>query len=291
MMKNKRYCKIYCALILIICFYQNLTFGQDQINLLMRADDMGGSFDRNLAIIKAHKEGIITSASIMPTTPFFNEAVQLCKETPSLVVGIHITLLGSKTRSVLSPDIVPSIVTPAGFLYETMDQLNNANPKCDEIEKEIRAQIGKVRATGLHFVYLDYHRAIPEIVKEIIIKICHEQHLIYGMNINGSIYNYKIITLMRETWPNQLLQNGQLIYYSAPPFNKKQEQSFFDALTNLKPGKWMTIVHPGLDGSQRSSVTKLLCSPKTKEIIKKKKIRLVSYYDLWKEEYGDSKRQ
>ncbi len=68
--------------------------------------------------------------------------------------------------------------------------------------------------------------------------------------------------------------------------NKEQQQLFFDRLTNIKPGKWFTNVHPGLAGPERASVTELLCSPKTKEIIKMKNIQLVSYYDLWKEEFG-----
>lgn len=288
-MTFKQFIKMGFFLILIVISLQNMTFAQGPIRLLMRADDMGMSYDKNIAIIKAHKEGMITSASIMPTTAFFDEAVLLCKENPTLAVGIHITLVGSKRRSVLSPEIVPSILTPAGFLYETKDQLKKANPNVEEIEKEIRAQIGKARASGLNFVFLDYHRSIPEIATEIIKKICHEQQLIYGQPVNGYIYDYKRISLMGENWPNQLMPDGQLIYYAAPSFDKKQQQSFYNALSDLKPGLWMTAVHPGLYDPQRASVTELLCSSQTKEIIAKKKIQLVSYYDLWEEEYGGTK--
>ena len=68
--------KKWIATILIMFFVQNITFGQKPIRLLVRADDMGISFDVNLAVIKAHKEGILTSASIMPGSVFFEEAIQ-----------------------------------------------------------------------------------------------------------------------------------------------------------------------------------------------------------------------
>ena len=95
---------------------------------------MGNSYDVGLAIIKAHKEGIVTSASVMPTSPFFDEAVKLCKANPSLAAGIHITLLGTRITPALSPEEVRSLVTPEGFFYETIDQLENVKSNIEEIE-------------------------------------------------------------------------------------------------------------------------------------------------------------
>ncbi len=261
------------------------------IRLLVRADDMGNSWGRTLGIIKAYKEGIVTSTSIMPPSQFFNESVMLCKANPSLTVGLHITLLATRTRSVLSPDIVPSILTPNGFFYESLDELNNANPKVEEIEKEIRAQIGKARASGLHFVYLDWHRAVPNEAMEIMMKICKDQKLIYGQDnhprhIGENMYGFIRIPFMPESFPSKILPDGQRTYYSAPALSQDEQQLFLDRLNNLQPGQWEGVVHPGLAEPNRASVTELLCSPETKEIIKRKNIQLVSYYDLWKKEFG-----
>ena len=66
-----------------------------------------------------------------------------------------------------------------------MDQLNNANPKVEEMEKEIRAQVGKVNSSGLHIVYLDYYTGVPKAAKDIIIKIYDVQRLIYGQVREG----------------------------------------------------------------------------------------------------------
>ena len=265
------------------------------IQLLVRGDDMGKDYGRTKGFMKAHKEGILTSASIMATSIYFNESVQFCKENPTLAAGIHITILDGTQRPVLSPDEVPSLVNPKGFFYENINQLNNANPKIEEIEKEIRAQIEKVRASGLHFVYLDWHRyggaetRVGKIRKEVTIKLCQEKQLIFGQDCkynDGSMYGYVRKSLVPESWPKQRLPDGQEVYYPATALSKEDQQLFFDRLTNLKPGKWTEVVHPGLAEPERTSVTELLCSPKTKEIIKMKNIQLISYYNLWEDEYG-----
>jgi len=279
--------------ILILLCLQNMASAQESIRLLVRGDDMGKSYGRTLGIIKAYKEGILTSASLMPNSAFFVESVRLCKENPGLAVGIHITLAGTRQRPVLSPEEVPGLLTPRGFFYENSRQWESAEvfPKAEEIEKEIRAQIGKVRASGLHFVYLDWHRGVPPVVEEIIHKICREQQLVFGQDFDGSIYGYPSVRLVRESWPNMELPDGQRVYYAAPALNEEKQQSFYEALNGIKPGRWMTAVHPGLADPERTSVTQLLCAPETMEIIKKKNIRLISYYDLWEEEFSETKDQ
>jgi len=256
------------------------------IKLLVRADDIGNDYGRTKGIIRTFREGIVRSTSIMPSSQFFDETVQLCKANPALATGIHLTLLGTRTRPVLSPDIIPSIVTPQGFFYETLNQLNDANPDAGEMEKEIYAQVGKVRASGLNFVYLDWHRAVPKAIEEFIADICIEQQLIYGQLRDGSVCGYKYVTLMPETWPTIKAPDGQTIHYAAPALNMEEQQLFYDRLSDLKPGKWVTFLHPGSGEPQRKSVMELLCSQKTKESIKRKNIQLVSYYDIWKENFG-----
>ena len=62
--------------------------------LIINADDFGLHPLINKGIIEGHRHGMITSTSLMPSAPAFEEAVQLAKETPSLGVGIHLTLVG-----------------------------------------------------------------------------------------------------------------------------------------------------------------------------------------------------
>jgi len=279
-------------LLLLLIFRQNAAPAQEEIRLLVRADDMGISHDVNLAIIRAYKEGIVTSAGIMPVSRYFEEAVRLCKEHPGLAAGIHLTLLGTRERPVLSPEEVPSLVNEKGFFYETMEQLEAAGPEAEEIEREIRAQVGKVRASGLDFVYMDMHRGVPlKAIEEIMLQICREERIIYAEHLSPEAFpHYERIDIIPESWPNMILPNGGIVYYAAPAFSREDRQSFFDALNKLQPGRWMTLVHPGLADPERASATELMCAPETLEIIRNRHIKLVSYDDLQVEIYGKEGR-
>jgi predicted glycoside hydrolase/deacetylase ChbG (UPF0249 family) len=52
--------------------------------LIVNADDFGRSESINLAVIRAHREGILTTASLMVNEPAADEAVLLARENPSL---------------------------------------------------------------------------------------------------------------------------------------------------------------------------------------------------------------
>ena len=51
--------------------------------LIVNADDFGLSTSVNQAVVRAYREGILTSASLMVNEPGFDEAVRLAKENPS----------------------------------------------------------------------------------------------------------------------------------------------------------------------------------------------------------------
>ena len=61
--------------------------------LIVNADDFGRSRSVNEAVVRAHREGILTTASLMVNEPGFDEAVKLAKENPRLGAGLHLTLL------------------------------------------------------------------------------------------------------------------------------------------------------------------------------------------------------
>ena len=126
---------------------------------------------------------------------------------------------------------------------------------------------------------------VQRIRREFTIKLCKEQQLIFGQDNDGSMYGYMRTPFLPENWPRQRLPDGQQVHYPAPALSKAHQQLFLDRLINLEPGNWTGVVHPGWGEPERKSVTELLCSPKTKEIIKMKNIQLVSYYDLWKQEF------
>jgi predicted glycoside hydrolase/deacetylase ChbG (UPF0249 family) len=257
---------------------------EPEIRLLVRGDDMGGSHDANMGIIKAYQDGIVTSASILPGASHFEEAVELCKANPGLSTGIHLTLTNTASRPILPVEEVPSLVNEEGFLFETRVEFEANDPKPEEIEKEFRAQIAKVRATGLNFCYLDIHRDFPPMAKEIIRKLCNEERLIYGDD--PIEYGYERKTMINEKWPFITKPDGTIEYIDSPPLSEEDKEAYYRDMENLTPGGWALYSHPYLEEPQGASTVALLCSDRTKQIIKEKNIQLVGYCDIWEEVYG-----
>src|ERR1043166_8184955 len=63
------------------------------VNLLVTADDFGRSPEINRAVIRAHREGILTTASLMVAGPAADEAVALARQNPTLAVGLHLVVV------------------------------------------------------------------------------------------------------------------------------------------------------------------------------------------------------
>src|ERR1017187_8080770 len=119
--------------------------------LIVNADDFGLSPSVNAAVIRAHREGILTSASLMVNEPGFAEAVKLAKKNPKLGVGLHLTLLMG--HSALPPEKIPGLVNVrgefsnhpvgVGFRYFFQRGLR------EQLRAEIHAQFKRFRDTGL----------------------------------------------------------------------------------------------------------------------------------------------
>jgi len=60
--------------------------------LIVNADDLGLSPGVNHGIVHAHREGIVTSASLMVRGAAAGEAAALARELPGLSVGLHLDL-------------------------------------------------------------------------------------------------------------------------------------------------------------------------------------------------------
>ena len=146
--------------------------------LIINADDFGYSSAVNRAVLQAHREGVLTSASLMVNERAADEAVQLAKETPSLAVGLHLVLVLG--RSALPPSAIPHLVdvngnfTNSSFIAGIKYYFSPAARR--ELKLEMRAQFEKFRATRLPFSHVDGHTHLhmhPVIFDELI-KLCEE---------------------------------------------------------------------------------------------------------------------
>ncbi len=129
------------------------------LRLIMNGDDLGRTTTINEAIMRAHEQGVLTSASLMVTGEAADQAARLARAYPSLAVGLHMVLLNARTA--LPAAEVPHLVDGRGWL--SRDPFL-AGVRCffsptvrGEVRREIAAQFERFLGTGLPLAHVDGH--------------------------------------------------------------------------------------------------------------------------------------
>ncbi|PYT99697.1 MAG: hypothetical protein DMG34_20285 [Acidobacteria bacterium] len=78
-------------------------------NLIVNADDLGWTPGVNRGISEAHRNGIVTSTSLLANGCAFDDGVRLSRELPRLGVGVHLNL--SDGKPVAPPAKVKTLVS------------------------------------------------------------------------------------------------------------------------------------------------------------------------------------
>lgn len=151
--------------------------------LIVNADDFGLHPLINAGIIKGHQEGFITSTSLMPSAPCWQEAVRLAKENPRLGIGVHLTLVGG-VPSVLPKEQVSSLLDDDGFFLPDYvafaKRYYSGAVKRSELEAELRAQLERALSCGVNITHIDSHQhthVLPGI-NSLVLKLSNEYNII-----------------------------------------------------------------------------------------------------------------
>jgi hopanoid biosynthesis associated protein HpnK len=128
--------------------------------LILNADDFGLTQGINHGIIRAHRDGILTSATLMATGSAFDHAVEQVRANPTLGVGCHLVLTGGSAAA--PREQIPSLADENGRLPQSLTVLvanvTTGRVPPGEIETELRAQIEKIRRAGIEPSHLDTHK-------------------------------------------------------------------------------------------------------------------------------------
>jgi chitin disaccharide deacetylase len=131
-------------------------------NLIVNADDLGWTEGVNRGISEAHRNGIVTSASLLANGRAFASGVELVRAMPRLQVGVHLNL--SEGEPVAAREQVKSLVNEAGMLAGGPEglllRLARRGLLLEEVEREWDAQIRKVRGAGIQPTHLDGHKHV-----------------------------------------------------------------------------------------------------------------------------------
>lgn len=128
--------------------------------LIVTADDFGLHERVNAAVERAHRDGVLTAASLMVGAPAMRDAVERARCLPTLRVGLHIVLADG--APVLPSAQIPALVDENGRFGENMVRdgfrfffLPHVRA---QLAREIRAQFAAFAATGLALDHVNTHK-------------------------------------------------------------------------------------------------------------------------------------
>ncbi len=176
--------KVFLYGFLFTLLLTGLNFSQEKKEVIIRCDDIGMCHSVNMAAKELIEAEIPFSASVMFVCPWYQEAVDLLKKHPEVSVGVHLTLNAEwknfRWGPVLGKQAVPSLVDSCGYFTPSRSLFYKNNPRLEEIELELRAQIERAIQSGLKIDYVDYHMgtAVDKIeYREIVEKLAGEFNL------------------------------------------------------------------------------------------------------------------
>jgi chitin disaccharide deacetylase len=131
-------------------------------NLIVNADDLGWTAGVNRGIAEAHRNGIVTSTSLLANGPAFDDGVKTVSELPGLGVGVHLNL--SDGPPTAPAEQVKTLLNDegkfAGGPENLLLRLTTKSVDVKEVEKEWEAQIQKVRDAEIRPTHLDGHKHV-----------------------------------------------------------------------------------------------------------------------------------
>lgn len=129
--------------------------------LIVNGDDFGLTPGVNAGILDAHRDGILTSASLFANAAATDDAVKLARRIPTLGIGCHLVLVDG--TPVLPAVELPTLTRDGRFLPTWGAFIRRAirgRLSLVEVERELTAQIDRLASEGLPLTHLDGHKHV-----------------------------------------------------------------------------------------------------------------------------------
>jgi predicted glycoside hydrolase/deacetylase ChbG (UPF0249 family) len=277
---------------------ERLGYPADSRLLIIHADDLAVAHSEDAASFDALDRHAVTSASIMVPCPWLTEVADYAKSHPDADLGLHLTLTAEwktyRWGPVESKDRVPSLLDPSGYLWpEVEPAVRNIKP--EDAEREVRAQIERAIAAGIHPTHLDSHMgtlfARPDLFA-IYVKVAHEYKLPF-LAVRTPDAPKELLSLLTDK--DVVLDS---VVMAGPQVSAANWKTFyFNAIKNLKPGVTEIIVHLGHDDAELQAVTvdhpdygaawrqrdyDVVTSPEFKQALEENHVILIHWKDLKK---------
>jgi hopanoid biosynthesis associated protein HpnK len=268
--------------------------------LIVNADDFGRSRSINEAVIRAHQDGILTTASLMVNGAYADEAAALARQNPRLGVGLHVSLICG--TSALKPAEIPGLVDHAGNFSDrpvaTGIRYYIRPGLRPQLEREIRAQFEKFQATGLALDHVNghLHFHLHPVIFRILMKRAgdwgvHRFRLtrdLFGLNLrlaSGHFFYRASHALLfgmlappaRQALRRLGIRHTQTVFGLLQ--NSRVDEDYVSRLVpRLPPGDSELYSHPSLDEFRNEFVA--LMSPRVRALVREQGVELIRYCDL-----------
>jgi hopanoid biosynthesis associated protein HpnK len=292
-------------------------FPSASTRLIVHADDLGIAENVNEGVLLAHAKGILTSASIMAAGEAFEHAVRICSRTPSLDVGVHLTLTGE--RPLLPAAEVRSLVDEKGRFHEHATVLAKryllGKLRLDEVRRELEAQLKKVLSAGIAVSHVDSHQHVhmlPEVFTIVVDLL--KKYGIPAVRVPREQLRWKLFwqsrsivrsmqLLVLNAFCDRVSKDASAVvrtqYFAGFLFGGNLTPSNLRFLLDNMPGSgWCELMcHPGLDDPQSryrhwgyhwAAELEALVHPDSRDLLRRRGIALISYRDLARARAGSA---
>jgi predicted glycoside hydrolase/deacetylase ChbG (UPF0249 family) len=265
--------------------------------LIIHADDLAVAHSVDAASFDALERGAVTSASAMVPTPWITEVAAYARAHPNADIGLHLTLTAEwetyRWGSVESPDKVPSLLDSTGT-FPNDEKVVATRAKPAEVERELRAQINRALALGIHPTHIDSHMGAlfttPALIASYV-KVAREYRLPF-LAARGDPRSPPQPPLTDK----DVLLDAVVIAGEDIP-RDQWKAWYLKQIAELKPGLTEMIVHLGHDDSELQAITvnhepygsawrqadyNVMTSPEFKKALQDNHIILVTWRELQK---------
>jgi predicted glycoside hydrolase/deacetylase ChbG (UPF0249 family) len=276
----------------------------DKIRLIVNADDLGWSDAVSQGILRAHREGIVTSTTLMTNMPGAKTALAMAAGENSLGVGVHLNLCqgvmltaaannafgaGASGVDIKAPKLIRR------YLFSR--RLRKA------LAAEIEAQVAWAMEQGLTPTHIDSHRHVHAFwpIFAVVAAVARK----YGIpavrwpveNDPGLVLpaparnQRKVSGMISFMMTGNMLRGADLrktdAFYGIRFTGVLNAELLCGLLPRLRPGISELMVHPGLDETSATYATRLkesrpaelaaLCDARVRETLERQGIERVHY--------------
>ena len=238
----------------------------------------------NAGIVHCHREGVLTSTTLMANGDAFDDAVRLARETPTLDVGCHLVLV--QGSSVVTGRPLPE--TPHQLLIALMQRQM-------DVYAELRAQIEKLLSAGIRPTHLDSHKhthIVPNVFRTVV-RLANEFAIPYvRLPLDATVPFTRVPCTLAGRFYRGLARDYHVKmtdhFLGFRLTGELTEGRFMAALMTLPEGKTEFMCHPGFMGPElREAHTRLkesrlrelevLTSPLIRELMDARAIHLEAF--------------